>query len=305
MICRYALSMATAAMLAACSGSQPPIGAPGAIGLHRTLGHSWMLREATSEPLLYVTTASGAVDVISYPHPKLVGQLTDIDAPQGVCSDASGNVFVTAFWTEDILEFAHGGTSPIAKLGDYGYYPYGCAVDPTTGNLAVANTMSMDGGGSLAIYKNAQGQPTDYPGDFYFCAYDNDGNLLVDGNGGGYELLASGSYTLQEINLDVPGYGIQWDGNYFAIVDSADKEINRVTISGSSGIVHSTVKFTGLITQLGYDFVLSGTKVVMPYSINKDDWPTKIATARYPKGGQLGRPFKVGEETFLALTLSE
>jgi len=303
----YALSISSAtALLAGCGGSQPPIGAPGAISMHHARGHSWMLKEATSEPLLYVTTASGIVDVISYPHAKLVGQLTDIDAAQGVCSDASGNVFITAFWTEDILEFAHGGTSPIAKLGDYGYYPYGCAVDPTTGNLAVANPSSMDGGGGgLAIYKNAQGKPTDYFGDFYWCAYDNNGNLLVDGDGGGYELMPAGGYTLQDINLNVPGYGIQWDGSYFAILDSADKEINRVTISGSSGVIYSTVKFTGLIAGLGSDFAISDTKVIMPYAVDKNDGPTKIATAKYPKGGQLGRPFKVGKEFYLALTLSE
>ena len=38
-----------------------------------------------------------------------------------------------------MVEYAHGGTSSIATLGDPSEYPEGCAVDPATGNLAVAN----------------------------------------------------------------------------------------------------------------------------------------------------------------------
>ncbi len=48
------------AMLAGCGGSQPPIGAPGetrstAIAQHAAHGKFWMLREAKSEDLHYVT----------------------------------------------------------------------------------------------------------------------------------------------------------------------------------------------------------------------------------------------------------
>jgi hypothetical protein len=295
-------------LLAGCGGSQSA-GAPTALppiatSSHKSHGHSWMLKEATSEPLLYITGASD-VYVVSYPQGKLVGELSDIDAPAGVCSDAKGDVFVTAVWTEDVLEFAHGGTSPIAKLGDYGYYPNGCAVDPTTGNLAVANFNSMDGsGGNLAIYAKAQGRPTDYPGSYYWCAYDNQGDLLVDGNGGGYEWMPAGSNTLNSVNLNVTGEGIQWDGTYFAIVDPASKQVNRVTISGSSGVVVSTVNFRGLIASLGYDFVLTGSKIVLPYAIKKNGTDSKVAAAKYPQGGKLGKPFKIGGYDYYAMTLS-
>jgi hypothetical protein len=266
-----------------------------------------MLKEATSEPLLYVAQIPDVgVDVLSYPGLKLVGQLTDIYEPQGVCSDASGNVYVTAFWTEDILEFAHGGTSPIAKLGDYGYYPFGCAVDPTTGDLAVANTGSMDGGGSLAIYKGARGSPTDYAGSFYFCAYDNKGNLLADFDdyGTGYEMLRAKSYSLQRINLNVPGYGIQWDGSYFAIIDISDGEINRVTVSGSTGTVHSTVKLKGAFAELGWGFALAGDKAIIADALRKDT-TLNLATVNYPKGGRLSRPFKVDAEFSENMALSQ
>jgi hypothetical protein len=312
---RYALcSCVAAALLAACGGSQPPIDAAAfmpaiAAGPRATHpGHSWMLKEASSEALLYIT-GSQYVYVVSYPKGELVGELSDIDAPSGVCSDTKGDVFVTAVWTEDVLEFAHGGTSPIAKLGDYGYYPNGCAVDPATGNLAVANFNSMDGsGGNLAIYSKAQGKPTDYTapgfGDYYWCAYDNQGNLLVDGNGSGYAEMPAGGSTLNEINLNLAGEGIQWDGTYFAIVDPSAKQVNRVTISGSSGIVVSTVHFTGLIASLGYDFVIAGSKIVLPYTIKKNGSFSKVAMAKYPHGGRLGKPFKIGGLDYYAMTLS-
>ena len=268
-----------------------------------------MLKEASSEPLLYIIGSDG-VAVVSYPQGKLVGALKDNNSPQGLCSDANGNVFVTEYVTEDVLEFAHGGTQPIAKLGDYGYYPFGCAIDPTTGNLAVANYNSMNGsGGNVAIYANAQGKPTDYTapgfGSYSWCAYDDQGNLLVDGDGSGYAEMPAGSNSFNDIDLELTGQGIQWDGAYFAIIDPAGKQVNRVSISGSYGHVVSTVNVTGLITTLGYDFVIAGDKIVLPYSVNRDDIPSKVARANYPGGGRLGKPFKIGGGDYdAALTLS-
>ena len=54
------LSIVAAALLAGCGGSQPPIGAPGAmpqsqaIASHAARGKSWMLPEAAPTELLYV-----------------------------------------------------------------------------------------------------------------------------------------------------------------------------------------------------------------------------------------------------------
>jgi len=61
---RYALgSCAAVALLVGCGGSQPPIGAPGAMpqtmatAARFDRGNSWMLPEAKSSDLLYVSTA--------------------------------------------------------------------------------------------------------------------------------------------------------------------------------------------------------------------------------------------------------
>ena len=75
-IARYALcSYVAAAMLAGCSGSQPPIGRTGSdaaavSGVAHTRSHSgsWMLPEAKRSSLLYVSDAqSNEVTVYTFP----------------------------------------------------------------------------------------------------------------------------------------------------------------------------------------------------------------------------------------------
>lgn len=94
-----------------------------------------MAPEAKSEDLLYVST-SGGVAVYSYPAAVLVGTLSLL-SPAGLCADNAGNVWITG--NQQIFEYAHGGSQPIATLDDSGYSSKGCAVDPTTGDLAVTN----------------------------------------------------------------------------------------------------------------------------------------------------------------------
>jgi hypothetical protein len=88
---RYVLgSYVAAAMLAGCGGSQPPIGATGAmpqtsaVATHADRGKSWMLPEATSQDLLYVTNYY-YTSVYSYPTLKLVGVLKDFKSTVGDC----------------------------------------------------------------------------------------------------------------------------------------------------------------------------------------------------------------------------
>jgi hypothetical protein len=124
---RYALSLsAAAALLAGCGGSQPPIGASGAmpqlrVGTpHAGHGTSWMLPEAKGVDLLYVSYPQGpGVYVYSYPKGQEVGEITGFTSgyyPQGLCTDRSGNIFVTAVQgasgnASAIYEYAHGGNT--------------------------------------------------------------------------------------------------------------------------------------------------------------------------------------------------
>ncbi len=98
---RYALAIgAASALLAGCGGSQPPIGAPGAMPQSRATttqarhGKSWMLPEAKRENLIY--TVSNPRAVLSYDTGKLVGTIVSSYDYEGVCADESGNVFYGA-----------------------------------------------------------------------------------------------------------------------------------------------------------------------------------------------------------------
>jgi DNA-binding beta-propeller fold protein YncE len=102
-----------------------------------------MLPEAKSEDLLYVTSfVSSYVFVFSYPEGKLVGTLGGFSyAASGECSDNQGDVFIIG--VQDVVKYAHGGSNPIATLKSVNY-PNGCAIDPVTGNLAVAGGSPHD-----------------------------------------------------------------------------------------------------------------------------------------------------------------
>ena len=79
--CALGISVA-AAMLTGCAGSQPPIGAPGAmvqtsaIATHTDRGTSWIKSKASSGDLLYVSQELGSVSIFSYPKGELVGSFS-------------------------------------------------------------------------------------------------------------------------------------------------------------------------------------------------------------------------------------
>ncbi|MGA2760139.1 MAG: hypothetical protein ABSF08_07485, partial [Candidatus Cybelea sp.] len=214
-------------------GSLAPGGAVTGAG-SASYGKSWMLPEDSGDDLLYVLKDNYVVNVYSYPDAKFVETLTGFeDTPTGLCADEQGDVFVTE---EDnvsgeapgnrIVEFAHGGTSPIANLTDSDF-PWSCSVDPTTGDLAVTNWVND----TVAIYPNAQGNPTYIATSLsqtYWAAYDNDGNLFVSGNTGpssyGLAELPSGSGTFRKVSLNesIGIDALQWtDGDLIVSYDSA------------------------------------------------------------------------------------
>jgi hypothetical protein len=245
-------------MLAGCGGSQPPIGALGtmpqtsALAAHAVRGKSWMLAQAKSEDLLYVSDI-GTDDVLifSYPQGALVGTLSGFAHPNRPCVDIKGDIFVANESADTVVEYAHGGETPIATL-NLGTPTQACSVDDRTGDLAVV-TPSY---GRIAIFKHAKGTPTEYSGqegsNFAFCGYDASGNLFIDGAIGSESAfweLAKGSKTLASLTIQndpfVGGYGpaqIQWDGRDVAIENPFHVSIVRVRFSGSTGTVVGTTQ---------------------------------------------------------------
>jgi hypothetical protein len=272
---RYALTSCVAtAMLAGCGGSQPPIGAPGAmpqtaaITTRAERGTSWMLPEAKTDDLLYASNQYGygpnGVFIFSYKRGKQVGFLSGFPATvAGLCSDKAGDVFVvTNSYNSSggnyIYEFAHGASEPSATLDDGAGDPFGCAVDPTTGNLAVTNPY----GGNVAIYKDATGSPSIYYDDSYiispnFCAYDESGNLYIDDRVDPDDRIAelvagsSGSFTNITLSEYIDPGSLQWNKDRLVMdgggggVGHGPVKIYEAQISGTAGTVTGPIYLSG------------------------------------------------------------
>jgi hypothetical protein len=286
---------AAATLLCGCGGSQLPSGAPGLVAQSRAIaaqpdrGGSWMLPEAKSEDLLYVVGSDASypliVYVLSYPAGKPVGKI--IHAVSGLCTDAHGNVYMTQSWysASRILEYAHGGTKPIATLSDQYTGPAGCAIDPTTGNLAVQNTQA----GTTLVYLHARGKPKAYH-NFLFApgsvTYDNKGNLFTFGASfrAHVDELPKNGATFVRIHIEralgVP-MGIQWDGKYLALgqgtLNYNDGVIRQFTVKNNRGIFEGSTRLGTYASA----FYIKGSKVA---STEGDDGDV-VNIYDYPNGG--------------------
>ncbi len=311
---RYALAIGAAtALLAGCGGSQPPIGAPGsmpqsqAIAAHAERGGSRMLPEAKSQDLIYATGACGGVCIVSYSKGKLVGTITlSGGLIGGDCSDAKGDVFVAN--DSQVLEFAHGGTTPIATLPLPGAGAYGCSVDSITGNLAVT---FIGSGVNVAIFPGASGTPALYNtlvGEYY-CGYDDAGNLFASGHNGSpsalSELPRGGSaFNILSVNrkLGHPGQ-VQWDGNHITYETLNGRAINilRLSISGSGAKVVGVTQIKNP-ESAGQSWI-TGTRVIVPYS-TKGQLKNRLGLWEYPKGGKVVVVYGEWQPEFVGVTLS-
>jgi hypothetical protein len=232
--------------------------------VHLNAAKSWMNPDAKDTQYLLYTSdeATGTVNVYAHrSNGKLVGQLTGFQFPYGECIDASSNVYIADFAANDIVEYAHGGTTPINTIQDRYGFPIGCSVDPTTGDLAVANFEGVGKTcmGGIVIYKDATGKGKLYQDkdlNYYWPpGYDPKGNLFVQGrkkeNRGdaGIAEIVAGSKKLVTLSLSgakiaYPG-SMQWDGQYVTATDQALRRshvtgIYRLTVSGSQATAVSS-----------------------------------------------------------------
>ena len=195
---------------------------------------SWMSSQAQRENLLYVSNANNnTVTVYGLTNHKLVGMLSNVYGVYGVCADTSGNVWAVGY--DKVVEYAHAGTKPIRTISAPNTDLYDCAVDPTTGNLAVTNWgVNNWWQGDVLVYAPGSSYPTAYNAEgvwfYYDCTYDAKGNLYVDGWDSylnGYVAvgeLAKNGKALKKIPM-IPTFqppligGVRWDGQYLAILD--------------------------------------------------------------------------------------
>lgn len=239
-----------ASLLAACGGnasllSSPPSVLKSTIATHTVSSTAWALPEAKTSDLLYVATGDN-VYFLTYPGGKPVGAL-GISAA-GICTDKQGNVYVPG---GDIVVYAHGEAIPKRVLK--GVDPAtACAVDPTTGNLAVMAIGS--GTGYVGLYPNAQEPEQGYVDPdislFGLCGYDDRGNLFADGTGVGntFAELPKGSNTFVNYTLDYQfdfNGGIQWDGTFITLTRPSEHKVYRLSLSGSILKIVGTTRFHG------------------------------------------------------------
>jgi hypothetical protein len=256
-LCRIAESASFSVMLAACATVVPA-------DVARTDGSYWMDPAAkTASQLLYVSDqATFDVYVYRFPSLKLAGKLHGFKGPQGECADASGNVWIADTQASRVVEYAHGGEKAIARLADPIGYPAGCAVDPSSGDLAVTNLYDFSGSGSLLVYKSAHGTPKVYANSnvyyYYFDAYDRGGNLYVSGAtaNGGYVLavLPYGSKSIATVKIDggklhFPGT-VAWLGATLVLGDQRCKGrmvscFYELSVSGRSAGITGTTPLRG------------------------------------------------------------
>jgi len=238
--------------------------------VHPNAGKSWMDPDARNiKYLLYASDeVTGTVIVYaSRSTGKVVGRLTGFQFPYGQCLDVTGNVYIADFAARDIVEYAHGGTTPIKTLSDRYGFPIGCSVDPKTGNLAVANFEGLGRTcmGGIVIYKDAAGRGRLYQDkDFNYYwppGYDSQGNVYVEGRkneskgrAGLAEILFGSkklvTLSLSGANITYPG-SVLWDGQYIAATDQAFQGshvtgVYRLTVTGSEAAVVSSVKLSDI-----------------------------------------------------------
>jgi hypothetical protein len=300
---RYALSYVAAALLAGCGGSQPPIAAPGAmqqtpaIATHAAHGKSWMLPDAASQDLLYISD-DNAIKIYAYPQGNLVGTLRGgFYLAGGECVDGNGNVFIVNTGNGRIFEYAHGGTKRIATLHSPTQDPVGCAVDPATSDLAVGSE-GFGSGATVAVFKHERGKPTVYQDSsfyqFYFCGYDDKGNLFADGltaaGSGHFGLveLPRGKSALRNIAVNqyirFPG-GVQWDGQHLAIGDQFN-HIYRFAIKGSTTMIVGITELDSGAQYVQQSWI-QGQTIIAPnvYIPKEKPKQSDVLLYPYPRGG--------------------
>jgi len=298
------LSITAVAILAACNaGSQSELNPP-AMVWQANLERPPIVPQKKSQALLYISEVFGnAVEVYSFPQLKKVAKLKHLKSPQGLCTDTNGDVWITLSGGSSggsAVEFAHGGTTPIADLADPGYSPVECAVDPTTGNLALANISGTKQGqpGSVAVYADAQGSPTIYqaPGSMQLvegCAYDDQGNLYADGSNGGSFVLAELPQGGTQFN-DVPvssssgtihhPNAVRWDGTYVVVDDAEPTQsaLYQIEVTPSEGQIVDQITLQDSSQVSGFSIGALGSSDIV---VAPEPNAATVPFYNYPAGG--------------------
>ena len=285
-IARIALTIGAAALLAACSGSEPPTGALGAtpesVGeglphLTSTLAQRALRR---SDTIQYISENSNYGNaLLEFDYPKGESSVGSIAGYSGGLCTKGARTFWVATGAE-AAEFKVGGTTPIRVLKPAGG---ACSIALTSGDLA-----SITSSGVI-IFRHAHGKGKAYGGtglsEAFFEGYDGRGNLFLDGfnSNNAVELveLPRGDSSFRTITtsntIEFPG-SIQWDGAYLTVFDQLANAFYRYTISGTTATLEGTISLNGSSD-------CASTWIAQPYVYCADAGNDNGEVFKYPVGG--------------------
>jgi hypothetical protein len=278
---RPALGISFATLVAGCGTPVTPV--PNTI--YTSAQKTFIPDAAKTQSLLYISDlGANDVAVYTYPKPTLVAKLTGFGSVAGLCSNKAGDVFVVDE-AGPVDVYAHGGSNPIRQLATSGA-PYGCSVDPKSGDLALTQLSAYEDG-AMAVYPKANGKPKIYVDKTidatWFCGYDGSGNLFADawdryGNVNLVE-LPKGRKTFKKFklgkNFNKAG-AVQWDGKYIAVGNFGAGLIYRTS---ESGHVAQTVTLKGGANV--EQFWIAGSTLIGPAAQS----PGVAPFWHYPGGG--------------------
>jgi hypothetical protein len=313
-------------------GGALPIGEPAAPrAAYAGRGRSWMLPQAKTRGSILIYAAdenTGDVNVYDYASGAQVGTLSGFVADGG-CVDAEGDVYLVDSGAGKLVEYAHGGTSPLRSY-DPGGALEGCSID-YKGDVAITGSSpgrvivySKGHSRNGAIYSDTDCESVSPMG------YDNKGNVIGVGEYDQVSVCGLLAGTRQERTLSTSGIainfpnGTMWDGKYIVVGDQEatsgkdETGLNEATLSGHTLTSAGETILTDTCYR-GY------TDVLNPFVVGKKNTPVNTEQGKvvvgsnlycfssssggiefwhYPKGGNPFKIYKTADEiTVLAVSI--
>lgn len=261
---------------------------------------SWMRRNLKQQPLLYVTNENTVTiySGLGGSALTLVGEIFGFQSPTGECTDAQGDVFVVDGPPHTIQEYDYGSVVPKSVITDTLGEPYACAIDGSSGRLAVTNLYDASGGepGNVLVYPSATGTPVEYSdaqmNEPLFCTFDRKGNLDVDAYDSSFhpvmtQLRKAGTAlkTLTLSGLDPKKIyepsGLYPAGAVMLWGNAADGDLYQLKITASTATVIATLPLSNLYSVGQFATYGSGQSEVV---IVPDYSGSRLQTYSYPQG---------------------
>lgn len=210
------------------------------------------------------------------PAGKLVAKITGFHQPQGLATDASGNIYVVNTLASNVLVYKNDYKTRISTLNNAGELAIGVGVDLTTGLIGVTNAGTKAGApGSVEFYakgtttpcvtvKNSRWQRVyfgafDNAGDFYVDGFDTAARVLVGVVKGGCKATTITTLTTPN-TLYFPG-GVQVSPTgALAVLDQQALAVYtyKPALSGSLGAPVSTTNLSGASDPVSFAFNSAG-----------------------------------------------